>query len=94
MEGSPEHSDSLIILISVGVPLFAILVIGMCCLAKYGKLKNVLCCNGSWRGGERTLVGQFAEIVNNLTQQCQLGATNDAVQEEIHGMISPSKQCQ
>ena len=76
-EESPEHNDSMIISVSVGVPFFAILVIGMCCLAKYGKLKKVLCCSVSWRGEERILVRLVAEIVNQLIQQCQGGATNE-----------------
>ena len=53
---SPEHNENLIFSISVGVPFFAILVIGMCCLVKYGKLRKVLCCSVSWRREERILV--------------------------------------
>ena len=56
-EESPEHSVSFIISISEGVLLFAILVIGIICLAKYGKLKKVLCC----RGEGRTLVKHVAD---------------------------------
>jgi hypothetical protein len=76
----------------VGVLLFAILVIGMGCLAKYGKVKKFLCCSVSWRGEERTSVRHVAEIVNQLKQQGQGGVTNDTGQEESHEMISPSKQ--
>jgi hypothetical protein len=82
----------LIISVSEGVLLFAILVIGMGCLAKYGKLKKVLCCSASWRGEERTSVRHVAGIVNQLKQQGQGGATNDTGQEESHEMISLSKQ--
>jgi len=81
----------LIINISAGVLLFAILVIGMGCLAKYGKLKSVLCCSVSWMGEERILVRHVAEIVNKLIQG-QGGATNDTGQEESHEMISPLNQ--
>ena len=93
-EESPENSESLIISISAGVLLFAILVIGMSCLAKYGKLKNVLCCSVSWRGQERTLVRHVAEIFSRLVIQHKGDSTHDAGQEESHGMISPSKQWQ
>ena len=55
-EESPEHNESLIFSISVGVPFFAILVIGMCSLVKYGKLRKVLCCSVSLRREERILV--------------------------------------
>jgi hypothetical protein len=89
---SPENSDSLIISISEGVLLFAIRVIGMGCLAKYGKIKKVLCCSVSWRGEQRKLVRHVAEIVNPLIQQSQVGATNDTGQEESHEMTSLSKQ--
>jgi len=55
-EESKGLSDSWIISISAGVcaPLFAILVIGVCCLAKYGKLKNVQCCSVSQDQGGAT----------------------------------------
>ena len=86
-EESPEYSDMLIISISAGVLLFAI--IGMGCLAKYGKLKKVLCCSVSWRGEERTLVRHVAEIVNQLIQQSKWGTSNDAGPEESHEMMSP-----
>jgi hypothetical protein len=82
----------LIISVSEGVLLFAILVIGMGCLAKYGKLEKVLCCSVSWRGEERTLVRHVAEIVNQLIPQGQGDATSYTGQVESHEMISPSKQ--
>ena len=65
-----------------------------CCLAKYEKRKNVLCCSVSWKGEKRTSVGHVAEIISEFTLQGQLGATNDTGPEESHGMISPSKECQ
>jgi hypothetical protein len=82
----------LIISISAGVLLSTILDIGMICLAKHGKLQNVLCCSVSWRGEERTLVRHVAEIVHQLIQQGQGGATNDAEQDESKEMMSPSTQ--
>ena len=60
----------------------------MCCLAKYGKLKKVLCCSVSWRGEERILVRHVAEIVNQLIQQGQGGATNETQHEESLEMMS------
>ena len=89
---SPENSESLVISIIAGVLLFAILVIGMSCLAKYGKLKHVRCCSVSWRGEERTLVRHVAEIFSRLKIQDKGGCTHDAGQAESHEMISPSKQ--
>lgn len=91
-EELPEYGESLIISISAGVLLFAILVIGMSCLAKYGKLKNVLCCSIRWKGEERTWVRHVAEIVNQLIQQSQAGVTNDAGPDESHEMMSPSEK--
>ena len=69
--------------------LFVISVIGIICLAKYGKNKKVLC--GSVRE-ERTLVRHVGEIGNPLIQQGQWGPTNDTGQEKSHEMISSSKQ--
>ena len=81
----------MIIYISAGVLLSTILVIGMICLGKHGKLQYVLCCSVSWRGEERTLVRQVAEIVHQLIQG-QGDATNDAEQVESKEMMSPSTQ--
>ena len=91
-EELPEHIESLVISISAGVLLFVILVTAMGCLAKYGKLKNVLCCSVSWRGKERTLVRHVAEIFSRLVIQNKGDSTDDAGQWESHAMISPSKQ--
>jgi hypothetical protein len=61
----------------------------MGCLAKYGKLKKVLCCSVRWRGEERTLVRHLAEIVNQLIQRGRGDATNEKGKEECNEMISP-----
>jgi hypothetical protein len=82
----------LIIAICEGVLLFAIIVIGMICCVKYGKLRKVPCCSVSWGREKRTLERHDAEIGNLLIQQGQGGATNDTGKEESHEMISPSKQ--
>ena len=91
-EQSPEYRYNFIISVSGGVLLFAILVIGMGCLAKYGKLETVLCCSVSWRGEERALVSHVVEIVSQLIPQGQGDATSDTGQVESHAMISPAKQ--
>ena len=91
-EESPEYSVTLIIAISEGVLLFVIIVIGMICCVKYGKLRKVPCCSVSWGREKRTLERHDAEIGNLLIQQGQGGATNDTGKEESHEMISPSKQ--
>ena len=91
-EESPEDRDSLIISISAGVLLFVILATGMGCLAKYGKLKNVLCCSVSWRGEERTLVRHVAEIFSRLIIQDKGGCKHNAGQEVNHEFMSPSTQ--
>jgi hypothetical protein len=72
----------------VVVPFFAILVIVMCCLAKYGKLKKVLCCSVRWRGEERILVSHVAEIVHQLIQQGQWGAAKAIKPEESLEIMS------
>jgi hypothetical protein len=71
----------------VGVSFFAILVIGMCCLAKYGKLKKVLCCSVNWRGEERIFVRHIAETINQLIQQGQGGAKNETKPAESLEMM-------
>ena len=71
--------------ISAGVLLFVILAIGMGCLAKYGKLKNLLCCSVSWKGEE--IVRNVVELI----REYQGRATNDTVLEE---MIPTEKQGQ
>jgi len=75
----------LILSISAVVLLFAIIVVGMGCLAKYGKLKNVLCCSVSWKGEE--IVRNVVELI----REYQGRATNDTVLEE---MIPSEKQGQ
>ena len=82
----------MIIAISEGVLLFVIIVIGMICCVKYGKLRKVPCCSVSWGREKRTLERHDAEIGNLLIKQGQGGATNDTGKEESHEMISPSKQ--
>ena len=51
---SPEHSDILIIFVSVGVLLFLIIFIGMGCLVIYVKSKIVWCCTVRCRRKEST----------------------------------------
>ena len=68
-EESPEHSVSLIISISEGVLLFAILVIGMIYLGKHGKLNKII----FWRRDAPTL----AEPVKQSNQPGQEGATSE-----------------
>ena len=59
-------------------------------LVKSGKLKKVPGCSVSWSADEKMLERSVAEIVNQLIQQRQGGATNDTEQEEKHEMMSPS----
>ena len=68
-EESPEHSVSFIISISEGVLLFAIVVIGMIYLGKYGKLNKIL----FWRRDAPTL----EKHVNQSNQPGQEGARSE-----------------
>ena len=76
-EESTEYNTSLIFPIGAGVLLFAILAIGMSCLAKYGKLKKVMNCSVSLRG-EETLELNIPEICNQLLKEYQAGVIKDA----------------
>jgi len=91
-EESTEYNNNLITSMSAGVLVFAILVIGMSCLAKYGKLMKMLCCSVTWRGEERTLDKNVPEIFNQLVKKDQGGATKDAGPKESHEMMSLWKQ--
>jgi hypothetical protein len=72
-EESPEHRISFIISISVGVPLFAILVIGMIYLCKHGKLNKII----FWRRDAPTLEKTFKQ--SNQASEEKKNGDNDSL---------------
>ena len=90
-EESPEYISYMSISIIVGVLLFAILVIVIGCLAKYGKLKNFLRCRLISVHEERTLM-KPVDIVSQSKIQDKKGPTHEAGQEEKHEMLPVFRQ--
>lgn len=80
MEESTDYNYNVIVPIIVVVLLFIILVFAICYLAKYEKLKDMICCLVSWKGEKKRNV---EEIVIQFLRKDQGCATNDTGQGEM-----------